>query len=71
MKLVTDGFKYNGKFYKHTSATLAGDGPAWNISDKRYSPYRIARVQAYPGDHGIDWWLERVAEKKSQPYVQP
>ena len=71
MKLIEDGFHYNGKFYKHTSATLAGDGPAWSTEDSKFSPYRIARIQAYPGDHGIDWWLDRVAEGKSSPYIAP
>lgn len=71
MKLVTDGFSYNGKFYKHTNAVLAGASPSVPIEDSKFSPYRIQRVQAFPGSGGIDYYLGLVQQGKSAPYVQP
>lgn len=71
MTLLTKGFEYNGKWYKHTDACLAGDRPAYSVHDKKFNPYNIARVEAYPGDHGIVYWLNRISDGKHKPYVQP
>jgi len=71
MKLVTEGFSYNGKFYKHTNAVLAGASPSVPIEDSRFSPYRIQRVQAFAGEGGSDYYLGLVQQGKSAPYVQP
>ena len=70
MNIITKGFDYKGKTYKFSSATLAGDRPALPTSSPKWDRYKIARVQAYPGAEGIDWWLDKVGQGKSTPYVQ-
>lgn len=71
MSIVTQGFEYNGKHYKHTDACLAGDRPALSPKDKKFNLYNIARVGADEGDHGLTYWLNRIADGRHKPYVQP
>lgn len=71
MTLLTKGFEYKGKWYHHTDACLAGDQPARSPIDKRFNPYSIARVEAYQGDRGLTYWLNRIADGRHKPYVQP
>lgn len=71
MSLLTKGFTFDGRHYKHTDACLAGDQPAYSPKSKKFNPYNVARVEAYPGDHGIVYWLNRIQDGKHKPYVQP
>lgn len=71
MTILTKGFEFNGKEYKHTDACLAGDQPAYSPSSKKFNLYNIARVGADDKDHGLTYWLNRIADGKHKPYVQP
>lgn len=71
MTLLTKGFEYKGKRYKHTDACLAGDQPAYSPKSKKFNPYNIARVGADEKDHGLTYWLNRIADGRHKPYVQP
>lgn len=48
-----------------------GAGPAPAPGSQDFKPRAIPRIQAYPGEYGIDYWLDRVESGKVQVYVQP
>ena len=64
------GLRYKGRRIVVASAFIAGANPSPMPGAKRFSRYRIPRVQAIKGRYGLDFWLDRVAKGKVKPYVQ-
>lgn len=71
MEIMEEGFTQNGKRYSFLTSTLAGSAPAYSVRDRRFRAHHVWRVHAFPGDQGVDWWLNAVAKGESKPYVQP
>lgn len=65
------GFKIAGKPVGYRNIVLVGSQPSPSPKSTRFLRHRIPRVQAYNGPLGIVYWLNRVSNGTSQPYVQP
>lgn len=64
-------FSYQGRRHGYRYVCLAGDRPAPAPTSSRFRPLRIPRINAYEGDRGITYWLNRISRGEVQPYVQP
>ncbi len=65
------GFKIAGRKQGYKNIVLVGSNPAPSAYSASFKRTRIPRVQAYNGPLGIVYWLNRVSNGKSKPYVQP
>ncbi len=70
-KTLLFSFVLDGKEYKHDAALLVGANPAPSPSDPKRDNLAIPRIQAYEGDRGLTYWLNKIDEGKVSPYVQP
>ncbi len=64
------GFTYKETRIVVSAAFLAGAGPSPMPGAKGFSRYLIPRIQAVPGEYGLDDWLMRVAKGRVKPYVE-
>lgn len=55
----------------HRAALLVGAGPAPVKGSPEYQPFAIPRIQGTDDDYGITYWLDRVADGRFKPYVEP
>ena len=53
------------------AAMLVGADPAPAPNSEKLNPYRIPRIQAYPGPSGSDYWLDLVKKGRLKVYVAP
>lgn len=68
--LMLKGFKYKSRRIVVPAAFIAGSNPSPPPGSKRFSRFRIPRIQAIKGENGLDFWLDLVAKGKVKPYVQ-
>lgn len=64
-------FAYNGKTYRMRAAMLVGANPAPSPTSEKLDPYRLPRIQAVEGSHGITYWLDKIERGEVKPYVAP
>jgi hypothetical protein len=70
-KALLKGFAFGGKSYQMKAAMLVGAEPAPAPGSPNLNPYRIPRIQAYPGESGSDHWLKQVEKGAVKVYVAP
>lgn len=62
------GFDWKGRRIAFEAVALAGSAP---MTSPRDNPrlLRIQRIQAYSGPYGVDYWLNRFADRRVAQYV--
>jgi len=70
-KSLLKGFKWNGKRVRYDAVALAGSTPARPVSDAKFDPYAVPRVEGSQSEGGLRGWLDKVAKGKSSPLVVP
>lgn len=68
-KALLQAFDFKGKRYAMRAAFLVGSEPAPAPTDPKLNLYRIPRIQAYGGDYGLDYWLNRLEKGQVKPLV--
>lgn len=70
-RALLNTFEWKGTVYKHDAALMVGAGPAPSPGDLKRDVYAIPRIQAYDGDRGLTYWLEKLHDGKVKLYVMP
>ena len=68
---LLENFEWDGFQYGYDNICLAGSSMAPSPLSQALDRARIPRIQAYDGPFGIVYWLNRISNGKSAPYVQP